>query len=66
VCPIVAFRVDGREVFALPDTDFIKGDCTDLRNGTDVDIKGVLMSSGRVRAEKVTLKNDRGDGKRIE
>ena len=33
--------------------------CGDLRNGTGVDIKGVLMSDGRVRAEKVTLKRMR-------
>ena len=65
-CPVIGFRVDGRTVYALPDTDFVKGQCGDLRNGTDVDIKGVLMSDGRVRADKVTLKSDRGGGKRIE
>ena len=62
---MIGFRADGRTVFALPGTDFVKGECGDLRNGTDVDIKGVLMSDGRVRADKVTLKGERG-GKRIE
>ena len=66
VCPVIAFRVDDRTVYALPDTDFGKGECGDLRNGSDVDIKGVLMSDGRVRADKVTVKGDRGGGKRIE
>jgi hypothetical protein len=66
VCPLIGFRVDGRDVYALPGTDFVKGECGDVRNGTEVEIKGVATSEGRVRAEKVTLKNDRGGGKRIE
>ena len=43
-------------MYALPGINFEKGECGDVRNGSDVDIKGVLMSDGRVRAEKVTLK----------
>ena len=66
ICPVIGFTVDRREVYALPGTDFEKGTCGDVRNGSGVDIRGVLMSDGRVRAEKVTLKKDGGGGKRIE
>jgi hypothetical protein len=59
VCPILAFSVDGRDVFTLPGTDFNKGECSDLKNGTEVDVTGVLMSDGLVRADKVTLKKPR-------
>jgi hypothetical protein len=59
VCPILLFTVEGRDVFTLPGTDFSKGDCGDVRNGREVEVKGVLMSDGRVRAEKVTLKKDK-------
>jgi hypothetical protein len=59
-CPVIVFRADGREVYALPGTTFNKGDCEDVRNGTDVAVKGVLMSDGRVRAEKITLRDGKG------
>jgi hypothetical protein len=63
-CPVIVFTADRREVYALPGTNFNKGDCSDVRNGTDVAVKGVLMSDGRVRAEKITLNDAKGRGGR--
>jgi Domain of unknown function (DUF5666) len=60
VCPIRLFRVDDRDVFTLPGTDYRKGDCKDLRNGADVEVDGVQMSDGRVRADTVTMKKKAG------
>jgi hypothetical protein len=48
--------VHERDVFTLPGTDYRKGDCNDVRNGADVDVEGVEMSDGRVRADMVTIK----------
>jgi hypothetical protein len=60
-CPVLTFSINGLQVYTSPDTDFSRGDCGDVRNGRDVDIGGVSMSDGRVRADKVTLKKNRDD-----
>ena len=60
-CPLITFRVDGHDVYASPDTVFNKGVCGEVRNGIDVDVKGVMMSNGRVRVNKVTIRSDRGE-----
>jgi hypothetical protein len=56
LCPILLFSVDDRDVFTLPGTDYKKGDCQDVRNRAEVEVEGVQMSDGRVRADKVTIK----------
>jgi hypothetical protein len=58
-CPALTFTIGASAVYTTPDTDFSKGKCSDMANGVDVDIKGMLMSDGRVRADKVTLKRGR-------
>jgi hypothetical protein len=60
-CPALAFSLKGLTVYTSPDTDFNRGDCRDVRDGSDVDIRGVSMSDGRVRADKVTLKRNRDE-----
>jgi hypothetical protein len=56
LCPILLFSVDDRDVFTLPGTDYKKGDCHDVRTRAEVEVEGVQMSDGRVRADKVTIK----------
>jgi hypothetical protein len=56
VCPVLLFSVEDRDVFTLPGTGYSKGDCKDVRNGADVQVEGVQMSDGRVRADQVTIK----------
>lgn len=52
-CPTLTFVVDGRQVYTTGDTGFKKGNCRDLRNGMEVEVKGMLMSDGTVRAQRV-------------
>jgi hypothetical protein len=56
LCPILLFSVEDRDVFTVLGTDYRKGDCGDVRNRAEVEVEGVQMSDGRVRADKVTIK----------
>jgi hypothetical protein len=61
-CPFVGFTLEGRQVQTDGETEFTKGDCRGLRNGTEVVASGVQGSDGRVRAESVTTtKAKKGD-----
>lgn len=53
ICPTITFRVDGRSVFTTADTKFKDGSCRALRNGSEVEVRGTLLSDGTVRAERV-------------
>lgn len=55
-CPALSFRLAGRSVWTYGETEFKKGPCRDIENGTEVDLEGRLMSDGRVRAEKIEIK----------
>ena len=52
-CPDVRFKLNGRTVDVDNRTKFKGGACRSLRNGTDVTVKGVLLSDGTVRAEQI-------------
>lgn len=54
-CPTVTFMVDIANVYATSSTEFAKGKCRDLANGSKVAIKGKLMSDLRVRADQIEL-----------
>ena len=61
-CPALSFTLDGRTVYTTPATEFRRGECRGIGNNDEVEVRGVLMSDGRVRADRVTLKRDRDDG----
>ena len=61
-CPVVAFEVSGRTVYTSLKTDFDKGKCKDIKSGLEVEVKGMLMSDGRIRADKVSF-DDKDDDK---
>ena len=52
-CPAVAFQVRGQTVYTTPATQYDDVSCGTLRNGMVVEIEGMLMSDGRVRADQV-------------
>ena len=56
---MVAFEVSGRTVYTSPKTDFDMGKCKDIRSGLEVEVKGMLMSDGRIRADKVSFDDDK-------
>jgi uncharacterized protein DUF5666/all-beta uncharacterized protein len=62
-CPAIRFSVSGRTVTADSGTEFDKKPCRDLRNGTNVEVKGRTQSDGSVRASKIEAKDgDDHDG----
>ena len=67
-CPALTFRLQGVEVYTSNATEFKKGPCKDVTNGTLVRVEGHKMSDGRVRADKIELRSrgGGGDGDRIE
>ena len=52
--PMLSFRVHGMPVTVDANTVFKKGACSDIKNGTDVEVKGFLMS-GVVVAKEVEV-----------
>jgi hypothetical protein len=53
-CPEVTFRIGGQTLFyTTADTRYDDVRCSDLRNGMSVEIKGTLMSDGRIRADQI-------------
>jgi hypothetical protein len=56
-CPNISFSVDWRRVFTTGDTRFRGGACSDLRPGTEVEVKG-RPDDGRIRAGEVRLRRD--------
>ena len=57
-CPALQFILNGRVVKTNSDTKFKDGKCKSIGNGTRVEVKGVLMSDGTVRAERVDSDDD--------
>ena len=52
-CPVLTFTTAGRSVYTTNSTEFSKGPCRNLVNGADVEVRGMLMSDNRVRADRV-------------
>ena len=58
-CPNKTFTLDNFTVYTSAQTAYERGDCADLRNGTDLDfVRGMLMSDGRVRADRIRFERD--------
>jgi hypothetical protein len=53
-CPAIRFDLRDRDVYTTSDTDFRKTSCSKLDRGTNVEVDGMEMSDGRVRADVVT------------
>ena len=56
-CPSLSFIVRGQSVVTDGSTDFKKGNCSDIRNGVGVKVKGERRGSGPIRAEKIEIDN---------
>ena len=54
-CLTVSFTVNGIAVYTTADTRFNGGSCRSLRNEREVEVDGMLMSDGRVRASRVVI-----------
>jgi hypothetical protein len=52
-CPNVRFVVRGEQIRATSATDFRRMDCGDLRNGWDVDVRGVVENDGTILATRI-------------
>ena len=52
-CPNLTFVVEGRTIYTTSATEFSRGSCSKMRNGDPVEIRGTLMSDGRIRADRV-------------
>jgi hypothetical protein len=63
-CPAISFTLEGRRVVTSGDTEFSKGECRELREGTEVVVDGVLTQDGRVRGDRVRTTRAKGDGGR--
>jgi uncharacterized protein DUF5666 len=56
VCPLITFVIKERTIFTTPLTVFKKTSCDRIDKGTDLQIKGMEMSDGRIQADEVTRK----------
>jgi len=54
-CPAIRFTVAGWVVETSTATDFQKGSCTAIANGTSVHVKGDVQESGRVLATWIQI-----------
>jgi hypothetical protein len=45
-----------RAIYTTPSTEFEKTSCDRIDKGTDLEIRGMEMSDGRVRADQVKRK----------
>ena len=53
-CPELTFKVRNYTVVTDKSTDYSKkSDCSDVKNGRDVNVAGVTQSNGAVRATKI-------------
>lgn len=54
-CPAVSFWLGDRRIQATTSTNFRGGPCRRLRDGMEVEVEGMLMSDGTVRADRIDL-----------
>jgi len=55
-CPVIAFVIKERLIYTTPLTVFERTSCDRIDKGTDLEIKGMEMSDGRIRADEVKRK----------
>lgn len=55
-CPSLVFRLAGQNVWTDSRTEFEKGPCKNIVDGSTLEIEGRRMSDGTVRAEEVEIK----------
>lgn len=54
-CPSLVFEVERKTVYTTPSTEYDDGRCKDVKKNKKIEIKGTLMSDGRVRANEVEV-----------
>jgi hypothetical protein len=54
-CPSLSFTVRGQAVVTDGSTNFKGGNCRDIRNGVEVEVKGERRGSGPIRADKIEI-----------
>ena len=52
-CPSVTYVIKGRTVVTTSATDFQKGSCSSVKPGKDVQVQGVELTDGTIRADVV-------------
>jgi len=58
-CPNLSMRVSGRAVETDRSTKFRRGDCSDIRPGAEVKVKGKRTGDGPIVADEVEIKSRR-------
>lgn len=56
-CPALTFTLQNRVVYTTEQTMFSKGPCRELQNNVEVEVRGMLMSDNRVRADRVRFED---------
>ena len=54
-CPTITFQLRGFTVYTTEQTKFQGGRCRDVARADEVEVEGMRMSDGRVRADKVEI-----------
>ena len=54
-CPAITFSVNGTAIATNSSTRFEDGLCSDIQNGTDVEVKGIRQGNGTVLAYKIDI-----------
>jgi hypothetical protein len=60
-CPSRTFTLAGYVVYTTAATTYDDGACKDMKNKKEVDVRGVLMSDGQVRADRIQLDDDENE-----
>jgi hypothetical protein len=55
-CPNLTFTVNGTSVYADASTEYREGNCTHVDEGRRVIVIGQRQSDGRVRAQRIDIK----------
>ena len=55
LCPVISFNLGGRTVYTHSDTKVERGNCESIRNGTEVEVSGQLMSDDTIRADRIKI-----------
>lgn len=55
-CPALSFIIEGRRVQTSPDTHFVANNCSRVRNGATLDVRGDVQPSGIVFATRVQVR----------
>lgn len=58
-CPTWTFKLAGRAVYTTAATTYERGPCKNMSNEKEIEVRGVLLSDDRVRAD--TIRYDRDD-----